>query len=400
MFFPIGDSPNPRNFTPWINWGLIAANVIVYVLITIPLSRQGVDMNNPLLHEYLRVIANSLPPDVTINDVLSKISAYDLYTFSHGYKPGAPKTGDLFFSLFLHGGLLHLAGNMLFLWIYGNNVEFHFGKIAYLATYLLTGAIATLSFALFAGSSMIPLVGASGAISGVLGIYFLLFPRNKIKVFIALIPFYVDVLFMPSRLVLGVFILIDNILPVLIDHQSSVAYGAHIGGFIGGLIIAFVGERFSWHWPWRDTMWKTGSATMKTARATAGSGEETAHLSTIRTALDNNSREAAIDLFSRLDSGEIAELKPTECVTLSRWLDESGHPIAASRLLRQCVVNRQKSEPLAEIYLTLGLMRLNQGQPTAAYQYLLAALESDPSEDTEKQTRDALNRIDIHRSAR
>lgn len=397
MFLPIGDSPNPKNYTPWMNWTLIAANILVYVFITIPLSRRGVSMNDPLLHEYLRTIANQLPPGVTINEVLSQVSSYDLYTFVHGYKPGAPKIANLFYSMFLHGGILHLAGNMLFLWIYGDNVEYRLGKIGYLMTYLFTGALATLFFALFAGPSMVPLVGASGAISGILGVYFLLFPRNKIKVFIALIPFYVDVLSMPSRLVLGIFIVIDNLLPFLISHQSAVAYGAHIGGFLGGMSIAFVGERFSWHWPWRDSMWHVGN---DMTRIKPASGKESiANLSELRAAMNENLPEKAVDILAHMEGKDVSVLKTDECITLSQWLDESGHPIAASRMLRQCVTNRQKSETLADVYLALGLMRLKQGQPTAAYQYLLSALENQPSEETEKQTRDALSRIDIYRSA-
>ncbi len=396
MFLPIGDSPNPRSYTPWMNWTLMAANILVYLFITIPLSRQGVDTNDPILHEYLRTIANQLPPGVTIKDVLSQVSSYDLYTFVHGYKPGAPKTADLFYSMFLHGGLLHLAGNMLFLWIYGDNVEYRLGKLGYLMIYLFTGVLATLFFAIFTGPSMIPLVGASGAISGILGFYFLLFPRNKIKVFIALIPFYVDVIFLPSRLVLGIFIVIDNILPFLVSHQSAVAYGAHIGGFLGGMAIAFVGERFSWHWPWRDSMWHMGNA--MTGVNPASENEGFANLSAIRAAMHENLPGKAVDILSRMEGKEVSELKPDECITLSQWLDDTGHPIAASKLLRQCVANRQTSDTLADVYLALGLMRLKQGQPTAAYQYLLSALDNSPSEETERQTRDALRRIEMSRS--
>ena len=174
-----GDSPNPKNFTPWINWSLIIANVAVYFFVTLPLSSQGVDLNDPMLREFLRHIAQSLPSGVSIKQVLAQISAYDLFTYVHGYKPGAPQTGYLFFSMFLHGNLLHLVGNMLFLWIYGDNVEHRLGRLGYLITYLVSGVAATLFFSVFAGSSMTPLVGASGAISGVLGLYFLLFPHQS-----------------------------------------------------------------------------------------------------------------------------------------------------------------------------------------------------------------------------
>ena len=160
MFLPLGDTPNPRNFTPWVNWALIAANVGVYVLITLPLSQTPVDPTDPLLREYLRAIAPNLPPLTSLRQVLVHLSAYDLFTFAHGYKPGAPEVGDLFACMFLHGGFLHLAGNMLFLWIFGDNVEHRLGRVGYLLAYLATGVLATLSFSLFETGSMTPLVGA------------------------------------------------------------------------------------------------------------------------------------------------------------------------------------------------------------------------------------------------
>ncbi|HOO47567.1 MAG TPA: rhomboid family intramembrane serine protease, partial [Deltaproteobacteria bacterium] len=199
MFIPIGDSPNPRNFTPWINWILIAANIAVYIFITLPLSSAGVDINDPTLREYLHHVSRSLPSGISLRQVLAQTSAYDLFTFVHGYKPGAPELSDLFFSMFLHGGFLHLAGNMLFLWIYGDNVEYRLGRAGYLITYLATGICATLFFSALAGNSMTPLVGASGAISGVLGLYFLLFPRNSVKVFIMLFPIYFNAIYLPAR---------------------------------------------------------------------------------------------------------------------------------------------------------------------------------------------------------
>lgn len=395
MFFPIGDTPNPKNFTPWITWGLMAANILIYLLITVPLSLQGVDRADPLLEEYLRIIAPHLPSGVSIQQVLAQINAYDLFTFVNGYKPGAPELSDLFFSMFLHGGLLHLAGNMLFLWIYGDNVEHILGRFGFLVTYLATGAVATWFFSFFAGSSMVPLVGASGAISGVLGVYFLLFPRNKVKVFVALIPFYVDVFLLPARLVLGFFIIIDNLLPLLIAPQSAVAYGAHIGGFLGGLVIALAGEKLSWHWPWRDRSWKaekTGPPKEAQAQYAGAS-----NLSAVRSALSRNYPSEAIDVLSRMNRSEVADLTPDECVILSRWLDDTGHPVAASRILKQCVSTHKNSDQLADAYLSLGLMRLKHGQPTAAYQYLIAALELNPSPETSRRAQEALSQINLFR---
>jgi membrane associated rhomboid family serine protease len=222
--FPIGDTPNPPNFTPWVNWGLIAANVLVFVVVSLPMGSQ-----------------------------------YNAYVMVHGFKPGAAEVSDLLYSMFLHAGFGHLAGNMLFLWIYGDNVEHRLGRLNYLLIYLGCGVAATLTFAAFAGGSTIPLVGASGAISGVLGLYFLLFPRNKVKVFVFFFPFVVDVFLIPARIVLGVYVVVDNFLPVLFSSGSNVAYGAHLGGFFAGVLVAWIGERRDW------TLWSPTAAASVTA---------------------------------------------------------------------------------------------------------------------------------------
>jgi membrane associated rhomboid family serine protease len=237
MFIPVGDYPNPRG-VPWMTIALLAANIGVYVLFTLPLGAQRPDPNDPLLREYLAAIAPSLPQNVPLRTVLAQISAYDLFVFDHGFRPGAPSFVDLFSSMFLHAGLLHLAGNMLYLWVYGNNVEHRLTPLGFLFWYLVTGAAATWFFALFAGDSQVPLVGASGAISGVLGFYFMLFPAHTVKVFLFLIPFYVGNVFLNARLVLAIYLVLDNILPFLFGSGGSVAYGAHIGGFIAGMAVA------------------------------------------------------------------------------------------------------------------------------------------------------------------
>ena len=394
MFIPIGDTPNPRNFTPWVNWLIIATNVVVYIVISMPLSSRSVSVNDPLLQEYIRFISPSLSL-TALRQLLSQISAYDLFVFAHGFKPGAPELSDLFSSLFLHGGVAHLAGNMLFLWIYGDNVEHRLGRIWYFITYLTTGAAATLFFALFAGNSMAPLVGASGAISGILGLYFLLFPRNKVKMFIALFPFFFNTILLPARWVLGIYIILDNILPFLVGTQSGVAYGAHIGGFFAGLAIAWGGEHFAWRWPWSDEFRRLG----KTAKHSGmpEEPEQASWLSDIRESLAADNPTQAINILARMDRREIAEIRPDECVLLANWLERAGHSIAATRLLRNCLAHHPGSGNLADVYLGLGLMRLRQGQPTAAYQYLLSVFDYNPSPETEARARQALSQIDVYR---
>lgn len=391
MIIPIGDTPNQPGYIPWINYLLILINVAVYLLVTLPLSAQGVDLHDPLVQEYIRAIGPYLPSGMTLPQFLSRLSAYDLFTFLHGYKPGAPSIPDLFTAMFLHGGFMHLAGNMLFLWIYGDNIEYRLGRIGYLFAYLATGAAATLFFALFAGNAMTPLVGASGAISGVLGLYFILFPRNQIKVFVLLFPFFMNTILLPSRLVLGFFILIDNLLPFIAGAKSGVAYGAHIGGFLAGLAVAHLGEGLSWQWPWRDSFWRVG---LSPARKHA-----TTPLDDLRTALSGQDAEGAIAAVGRLGRDDLAQLGPHECATLAGWLEGAGHTIAATRLLRGCLTRHAKADDLAEVYLALGLMRLKQGQPAAAYQYLLRVFDYNPSQDTAWHAKEALGRINVYRSA-
>jgi membrane associated rhomboid family serine protease len=240
MFIPIGDAPNPRGM-PWMTLALIAANVAVYLIVTLPLGATPPDPNDPLLREYLQAIAPRLPPEVPLRTVLGELTAYDLFVFDHGYRPGAPGLIDLFSAMFLHGGLLHLAGNMLYLWIYGDNVEHRLGPVGFLFWYLVTGVAATLAFALFAGGSQVPLVGASGAISGVLGFYFVLFPAHVVRVLVLLVPFYMGTVLLNARVVLAIYLVIDNLLPFLFAGAGSpVAHGAHIGGFVAGVAVAGV----------------------------------------------------------------------------------------------------------------------------------------------------------------
>ena len=132
-----------------------------------------------------------------------------------------------FVSMFLHGSLLHIAGNMWFLWIFGNNVEEAFGKLRYLAVYLVSGLIATASFVAFNQQATEPLVGASGAIAGVLGSYLVLFPRHRVMTLVAV--FFVPV---PAIFFLGFWFLSQFAVA-----DIGIAWEAHVGGFIAGVIL-------------------------------------------------------------------------------------------------------------------------------------------------------------------
>lgn len=238
MFLPIGDTPNPQRFVAWVTWVLILVCVALQLTVALPLSLTPADPRDPAYALVLDRIRDLVPGGTGV-----PITAWDLFIEHHGFKPGQPTVGTLISSLFLHANFAHLLGNMLFLWIYGDNVEQRLGRVGYLATWVGTGIIATLTFAWFAQDPGMPLIGASGAISGVLGAYFVLFPRNLVKVLIVLFPFLVDVWLVPAPIVLGLYVLVDNLLPFVVGSGGSVAYGAHLGGFVAGFVIAWVVSR-------------------------------------------------------------------------------------------------------------------------------------------------------------
>ena len=202
MIIPIGDTPNPR-FTPWVNYALIAANVVVFLLF-LPDMAARADLSDPVLKAYIDTIVRERGGLLAnLSDIAAHVSAYDLVVFQHGYRPTSPSLIDALTSMFLHGGWAHLAGNMLFLWIYGDNVEHRMGRWQYAVFYIGVGIAGALGDGLLRSQSGIPTVGASGAISGVLGAYFLWFPANRVRLFVFLFPFLMRTFEVPARWVLG-----------------------------------------------------------------------------------------------------------------------------------------------------------------------------------------------------
>ncbi len=144
----------------------------------------------------------------------------------------------IFFAMFMHAGILHIAGNMLFLWVFGNNVEDRLGKLGFLAFYLTSGVVAIYAQSLISPDSTVPTIGASGAVAGVLGAYILLHPRAKVLTLIFII-FLVTVIEIPAMILLGVWFVLQFV-PAISGISSvgggGVAYFAHVGGFAFGLI--------------------------------------------------------------------------------------------------------------------------------------------------------------------
>lgn len=148
-----------------------------------------------------------------------------------------PPGATIFTSMFLHGGFLHLLGNMLYLWIFGNNVEDSMGHVRFIVFYFLTGIAAALVQAVPNADSVIPMVGASGAISGVLGAYLLLYPRAHVLVLVPL-GFFSQLLHLPAMLVLGLWFVLQLVSSAFADPTTGgVAFGAHIGGFVAGMVL-------------------------------------------------------------------------------------------------------------------------------------------------------------------
>ncbi|HVN87135.1 MAG TPA: rhomboid family intramembrane serine protease [Candidatus Binatia bacterium] len=384
MIIPLGDAPNPRG-VPFVTYALIAANVAVYVLISLPLSFTAPDLSDPILSEYLRVISANLRRPVPMEEILAQVSAYDLFVFHYGFRPAAPDAVSLVTSLFLHGGFLHLAGNMLFLWIYGDNVEYRLGRIRYLLAYLGTGVAATVFHTAFAPTSSMPLVGASGAISGVLGFYFLWFPRNTVRLLFMFFPFFMDVITVPARFVLGLFLIADNLLPFLLTRGmdgGGVAYGAHIGGFIAGLAIAWWMDR-------REVRGRPREFRRAEVEATGTPAE------LIRGAIvAGRFAEAAAAYFHLAPEATRGLLAPTESLALAEWLRQQGHSDAALAVYRRALRDRPSGPDAAAAHLGAGLVQLEDlDQPAPAYQHFLDALDCDPSPEVAGHARAALDAI-------
>jgi membrane associated rhomboid family serine protease len=384
MFLPIGDQPNPVG-TPIANYAILAANVAIYLALSLPLSLRPADASDPRLVEYVEVIRQNLPPGVSIRDVLQQVSEYDLFVFSWGYRPAEPSFVALFASMFLHGNLAHLFGNMLFLWIYGDNVEHRLGSARYVFWYVLTGACATLFHAVFASGSRLPVVGASGAISGVLGFYFVWFPRNHVRVWVLLFPFFMNVVLLPARLVLGFYLILENLLPFLVTRGSQgagVAHGAHIGGFLAGLAVAWLKDR--------KQVTERPSEYRDFPRASGTSPRDA-----LQEALRRGDMGKAAELYFELPAEETRRvLSPDDSIALANWLAKNGHPRAALTLYQRHLRDYPRGPGAAEAHTYAGLLQLHAfREPTAGYQHLVEALDYDPPPELETMIRRGLAEI-------
>ena len=207
---PIRDEIRTHRF-PFINYLLIVANILAFVYLWM-----AGPMQEALVYEFALIPVN----------------------FTSGVNLGSVR--DIFTSMFMHAGLAHIIGNMLYLWIFGDNIEDRLGHFWYLVFYLAGGVLAALAHLFTNPNSQIPTVGASGAIAAVLGAYLVLYPRSRILTFIPL-GFFMRLTMVPASIVLVMWFILqlfNGLLTMGMPDMGGVAFWAHIGGFVAGVVIA------------------------------------------------------------------------------------------------------------------------------------------------------------------
>jgi len=237
---PISDDNSDRHLTPVVNYIFIALNILVFVFL------QGMGTNLHFTYSFAAVPAEILSgSDITTHGQI----VVDQYTGEQFEIPGLQVTPipvyfTLITSMFMHGGWAHLIGNMLYLWVFGDNIENRIGHTKYFIFYMLCGIFASLSHVLSSllmpNTSLIPSLGASGAISGILGAYIILFPNRRVNM---LLGWWIVAV--PAVLALGIWIIFQVVsgIGMLGGSDDGVAYAAHIGGFITGIIFIKIFDR-------------------------------------------------------------------------------------------------------------------------------------------------------------
>ena len=236
---PIGDEDtSTQPGVPYVNIAIIAINVIVFLY-------QLLDPN--FTNGY-----SAVPAEITSGtDIVGRflLPAPDGTSVVIDEAPGPnPIWLTLLTSMFMHGGWLHIGGNMLFLFIFGDNIEKAYGHIKYVVFYLVCGIIASIAHVFSQPDSIIPSLGASGAISGVLAAYLVLFPTNRVKVLLTLGVILLRPVMVPAVVMIGIWALLQFVNGLgaiaVTDQTSGVAYWAHIGGFVAGALITLLAKPF------------------------------------------------------------------------------------------------------------------------------------------------------------
>ena len=228
---PISDGGRPRGTFPYVNVALLALNALVF-LYEIGVGGLGFLFGGSSLGIFVFFLKfGFIPADLTYG------ADFRAWMQTNGVALPVPVWTTMLTAMFIHGGLMHFIGNMLFLWVFGDNIEDTFGHIRYLLFYLAAGILATLSHYAIDTASTTPLVGASGAISGVMGAYLLLYPRNRIRTLVIYILITVIELRAVWLLLIWIGLqTVQGLLSIGISEQVSTAFFAHIGGFVVGAI--------------------------------------------------------------------------------------------------------------------------------------------------------------------
>jgi len=233
------ENPKPPGYKPIVTYALIAINVIIFFW-EISVTGQFYEFTNRRAEEIF--LNYGTVPSIVTNGLIDK---------NYGV------ISSIFSSMFLHAGVLHIGGNMLFLYIFGDNIEYRFGRGKYLVLYLFWGLVAGFVHILSDPSSSAPAIGASGAISGVLGAYLVIFPNTKILTLL-LFGFFIRTIRISVKWYLPFWFIFQNVLPALVGSSGSgVAFFAHIGGFLIGMLTGFLyrkthgsefmyGTRYGW----------------------------------------------------------------------------------------------------------------------------------------------------------
>lgn len=227
MVMPLRDDDTDRRTVPIVTYALIAVNILVWLI--------ELGLGEKFINGF-----STVPFEITHNTDLvgmQTIHAGGQSIPIRLYPGPTPIYLTLLFSMFMHASWLHIGGNMLYLWIFGDNIEDRVGSVKFLLFYLLCGLAANAADIMFKTDSIIPSLGASGAIAGVLGAYLVLFPKRKVKVLVAR-----QVVTMPAFIVLGLWILLQvfSQISVVGGQTGGIAYMAHIGGFVAGVALIFL----------------------------------------------------------------------------------------------------------------------------------------------------------------
>jgi len=387
MFLPIGDE-NPNERTPWVHYGILAANAAVYLY--------------------------------------TLILGWDLKEFfqAWGLVPAHFTVLTMFTSMYIHGGLVHVFGNMLFLWIVGDNVEDRLGHLGYLVFYHLAGVAACLAQLAWTSDPSVPLVGASGAISGVMGAYAVFFPRAKIKIWYW-VWFVTGVTYVSAIWAVG-FWFLEQVLLSAFALPTGVAYGAHVGGVVFGVATALLlrtwvlkgydsvrrivrpaagGREFRWSFADEENLDErerirpvdvevrdTLPARPPPTELASGVEDSTA----IAGALDGGDVQLAYRYFTRATSGDVsAALDEPTVLRLGEALLVAGRYGPAARVYEVIVETFPESQHAAEGAFRLGTILSREFRDyVRARTYLTLALETHSDPRRRRQASDELKLID------